>query len=110
VLAGGEDLETAGTALLERACGAFQAEEGAILLAEDAFVPGPSWGVPGHGGRLGTRRGDRELAADAAQDAVLAALLGLDRLGAPPGAAERLRATLTAERLGALRPVGASTS
>jgi N-acetylglucosamine kinase-like BadF-type ATPase len=35
-----------------------------------------------------------------------AALLGLDRLGAPPGAAERLRATLTAERLGALRPVG----
>jgi N-acetylglucosamine kinase-like BadF-type ATPase len=39
-----------------------------------------------------------------------AALLGLDRLGAPPGAAERLRATLTAERLRALRPVGASTS
>jgi N-acetylglucosamine kinase-like BadF-type ATPase len=35
-----------------------------------------------------------------------AALLGLDRLGAPPGAAERLRATLTTERLGALRPVG----
>jgi N-acetylglucosamine kinase-like BadF-type ATPase len=31
-----------------------------------------------------------------------AALLGLDRLGAPPGAAERLRATLTAERLRAL--------
>jgi hypothetical protein len=39
-----------------------------------------------------------------------AALLGLDRLGAPPGAADRLRATLTAERLRALRPVGASTS
>ena len=39
-----------------------------------------------------------------------AALLGLDRLGAHPGAADRLRATLTAERLGALRPVGASTS
>jgi N-acetylglucosamine kinase-like BadF-type ATPase len=39
-----------------------------------------------------------------------AALLGLDELGPPPGAAERLRATLTAERLRALRPVGASTS
>src|SRR5215217_644800 len=39
-----------------------------------------------------------------------AALLGLDRLGAPPGAAERLRATLTTERLSALRPVGASTA
>jgi N-acetylglucosamine kinase-like BadF-type ATPase len=38
-----------------------------------------------------------------------AALLGLDRLGAGPGAAERLRATLTHERLGALRPVVAST-
>ena len=37
-----------------------------------------------------------------------AALLGLDRLGAAPGAAERLRATLTHERLGALRPVMAS--
>jgi N-acetylglucosamine kinase-like BadF-type ATPase len=37
-----------------------------------------------------------------------AALLGLDRLGAPPGAAERLRATLTHERLGALQPVAAS--
>jgi N-acetylglucosamine kinase-like BadF-type ATPase len=37
-----------------------------------------------------------------------AALLGLDRLGAGPGAAERLRATLTHERLGALRPVAAS--
>jgi N-acetylglucosamine kinase-like BadF-type ATPase len=37
-----------------------------------------------------------------------AALLGLDRLGAAPGAAERLRATLTHERLGALRPVAAS--
>ena len=34
-----------------------------------------------------------------------AALLGLDRLGSDPGAAERLRATLTHERLGALRPV-----
>jgi N-acetylglucosamine kinase-like BadF-type ATPase len=37
-----------------------------------------------------------------------AALLGLDRLGAPPGAAERLRATLTHERLGTLQPVAAS--
>jgi N-acetylglucosamine kinase-like BadF-type ATPase len=37
-----------------------------------------------------------------------AALLGLDRLGAEPGAAERLRATLTHERLGALPPVVAS--
>jgi N-acetylglucosamine kinase-like BadF-type ATPase len=37
-----------------------------------------------------------------------AALLGLDRLGAAPEAAERLRATLTHERLGALRPVVAS--
>jgi N-acetylglucosamine kinase-like BadF-type ATPase len=37
-----------------------------------------------------------------------AALLGLDRLGADPGAAEHLRATLTHERLGALRPVVAS--
>jgi N-acetylglucosamine kinase-like BadF-type ATPase len=37
-----------------------------------------------------------------------AALLGLDRLGAAPGAAERLRATLTHERLEALRPVMAS--
>jgi N-acetylglucosamine kinase-like BadF-type ATPase len=37
-----------------------------------------------------------------------AALLGLDRLGAPAGAAERLRATLTHERLGAVRPVAAS--
>jgi hypothetical protein len=37
-----------------------------------------------------------------------AALLGLDRLGAGPGAAERLRATLTHERLGGLRPVVAS--
>ena len=37
-----------------------------------------------------------------------AALLGLDRLGAPPAAAERLRATLTHERLLALQPVAAS--
>jgi N-acetylglucosamine kinase-like BadF-type ATPase len=37
-----------------------------------------------------------------------AALLGLDRLGAGPGAAERLRDSLTHERLGALPPVVAS--
>ena len=37
-----------------------------------------------------------------------AALLGLDRLGAAAGAAERLRATLSHGRLGALRPVVAS--
>ncbi len=45
----------------------------------------------------------------AAPPVVGAALLGLDALGASPGAAERLRATLTHERLGALRPVAAST-
>jgi N-acetylglucosamine kinase-like BadF-type ATPase len=44
----------------------------------------------------------------AAPPVVGAALLGLDALGAPPGAAERLRATLTHERLGALQPVAAS--
>jgi N-acetylglucosamine kinase-like BadF-type ATPase len=37
-----------------------------------------------------------------------AALLGLDRLGAPAAAADRLRATLTHERLRALQPVAAS--
>jgi len=65
VLAGGEDLETAGATLLERTCQAFEAEEGAILLAEEAFAPGPSWGPPGRDGQIGTRHGDRELAADA---------------------------------------------
>ena len=44
----------------------------------------------------------------AAPPVVGAALLGLDALDAPPGAAERLRATLTHERLGALQPVAAS--
>jgi N-acetylglucosamine kinase-like BadF-type ATPase len=44
----------------------------------------------------------------AAPPVVGAALLGLDALGVPPGAAERLRATLTHERLGALQPVAAS--
>jgi N-acetylglucosamine kinase-like BadF-type ATPase len=40
----------------------------------------------------------------AAPPVVGAALLGLDRLGSPAGAAERLRATLTHERLQALQP------
>ena len=68
---------------------------------------------PGFFERIGA--GVRELAPRArltqvtAPPVVGAALLGLDRFGAPPGAAERLRATLTAERLSALRPVGAST-
>ena len=44
----------------------------------------------------------------AAPPVVGAALLGLDRLGTPPGAAERLRATLTHERLQALQQVVAS--
>jgi hypothetical protein len=38
-----------------------------------------------------------------------AALLGLDRLGAPPGAAGRLRATLTDDRLRARQRATAST-
>jgi ribonuclease P protein subunit RPR2 len=66
VLAGGEDLATAGATLLERACQALEAAEGAILLEEDGLVPGPSWGLPGPVGRLGDRPGDRELAGDAA--------------------------------------------
>ena len=66
ILAGGEDLATAGATLLERACQALEAAEGAILLEEDGLVPGPSWGLPGPGGRLGDRPGDRELAGDAA--------------------------------------------
>jgi ribonuclease P protein subunit RPR2 len=66
VLAGGEDLATAGASLLARACQALEAAEGAILLEEDGLVPGPSWGLPGPGGRLGDRPGDRELAGDAA--------------------------------------------
>ena len=66
VLAGGEDLATAGATLLERACQALEAAEGAILLEDDGLVPGPSWGLPGPGGRLGDRPGDRELAGDAA--------------------------------------------
>jgi cyclic di-GMP phosphodiesterase len=65
VLAGGEDLATAGAALLERACRALGAAEGAVLLEEGGFAPGPSWGRPGAGGRLGARPGDRDLAAGA---------------------------------------------
>jgi HD domain len=65
VLAGGEDPATAGSALLEQACRSLGAEEGAVLLAEDGFEPGPSWGAEGPGPRLGGRPGDRTLAADA---------------------------------------------
>jgi hypothetical protein len=65
VLAGGEDLATAGATLLARACQALEAAEGVILLEQDGLVPGPSWGRPGAGGRLGARPGDRGLAADA---------------------------------------------
>ena len=68
VLAGGEDLATAGAALLERACQALGAVEGVVLLEEGGFVPGPSWGVPGPAGPLGGRPGDRELAATAAPE------------------------------------------
>jgi hypothetical protein len=63
VLAGGEDLATAGTALLERACQALAAVEGVVLLEDGGLVPGPSWGPPGPDGPLGDRPGDRELAA-----------------------------------------------
>jgi HD-GYP domain-containing protein (c-di-GMP phosphodiesterase class II) len=65
VLAGGQDLEAGGAALVEQACLAFGAAEGTVLVAEEAFAPGPSWGTPGPDGRLGSRRGDRELVADA---------------------------------------------
>jgi hypothetical protein len=65
VLAGGEDLATAGAALLERACRALAAVEGVLLLAADGFVPGPSFGPAGAGGPLGGRPGDRGLATDA---------------------------------------------
>jgi hypothetical protein len=65
VLAGGEDLAPAAAALLERACRALGAVEGVVLLDEDGFAPGPSWGRPGPGGRLGDRPGDRRLAAEA---------------------------------------------
>ncbi|HEV2825315.1 MAG TPA: hypothetical protein VG035_08925, partial [Actinomycetota bacterium] len=43
-LAGGEDLATAGAALLERACQATGAVEGVVLLEAGGFVPGPCWG------------------------------------------------------------------
>jgi len=73
VLAGGEDLATAGAALLERACRALAAVEGVILLEEGGrgpgqggFLPGPSWGPAGPSGRLGARPADRELATAAA--------------------------------------------
>jgi hypothetical protein len=69
VLAGGEDLATAGAALLERTCRALEAVEGVVLLSEGGLVPGPSWGVPGPAGPLGGRPGDRELAAAATASA-----------------------------------------
>jgi HD-GYP domain-containing protein (c-di-GMP phosphodiesterase class II) len=65
VLAGGEDLVTAGTTLLASACQALEAAEGALLLEADDLVRGPSWGRPGPGGRLGDRPGDHELATAA---------------------------------------------
>jgi hypothetical protein len=67
VLAGGEDLATAGAALLERACQALAATEAVVLLEreEGGFAPGPSWGPPGPRGPLGRRPGDRGLAAGA---------------------------------------------
>ncbi|HSO56466.1 MAG TPA: hypothetical protein VL330_27835, partial [Actinomycetes bacterium] len=77
VLAGGEDLATAGAALLERACQATGAVEGVVLLAADGFVPGPWSGVPGPAGRLGGRPGDRTRAADAV------ASPGAERSGRP---------------------------
>ena len=65
VLAGGEDLATAGAGLVEGTCRALEAAEGVVLLADGGFVPGPSWGVSGPVGRIGARPGDRTLAADA---------------------------------------------
>jgi HD-GYP domain-containing protein (c-di-GMP phosphodiesterase class II) len=82
VLAGGEELESAGATLLERACRALGAKEGLILLAEPegsgpegssepqvGYLPGPCWGAPGPGGRLGAREGDGGLAAEAVASA-----------------------------------------
>jgi hypothetical protein len=82
VLAGGEELESAGATLLERACRALGAKEGLILLAEPegsgpegssepqvGYLPGPCWGAPGPGGRLGAREGDGGLAAAAVASA-----------------------------------------
>jgi len=72
VLAAGEDPGAAGTALLERACTALEAEEGAILLAgPDAHRPGPPFtpgqhhGSPSPAGRIGTRASDPLRWADA---------------------------------------------
>jgi N-acetylglucosamine kinase-like BadF-type ATPase len=60
----------------------------------------------GHG--LRTIAPAARLSQVAAPPVVGAVLLGLDRLGAPAGAADLLRATLTHERLRALQPVAAS--
>jgi HD-GYP domain-containing protein (c-di-GMP phosphodiesterase class II) len=70
LLAGGEELEQAGAALLERICLALRAEEGVLLLAGaelaardgvHAFLPGPRWGAPAVAGPLGVRPGDQAL-------------------------------------------------
>jgi hypothetical protein len=96
VLAGGEDLATAGAALLERACQALEAAEGAVLLSDGGFVPGPSWGRPGPAGRLGARPGDARLAADTTASA------GTERSGRPlvagPGDEEAWCAMVVAGR------------
>jgi hypothetical protein len=102
VLAGGEDLATAGTALLERACQALAAVEGVVLLEEGGLLPGPSWGRPGPDGPLGARPGDRELAA--------AASASPEPRRAGPGAAEAWCAMVVEGRavgvLGLRRPAG----
>jgi hypothetical protein len=103
VLAGGEDLATAGTALLERACQALAAVEGVVLLEEGGLAPGPSWGRPGPGGPLGARPGDRELAAATASAAP-------EPRRAGPGAVEAWCAMVVEGRavgvLGLRRPAG----
>ena len=68
VLAGGEQLETAGATFLEQVCRALNADEGAILLASEptapagGFLPGPHHGCGAPGGPLGEREGDRQRA------------------------------------------------
>ena len=87
VLAGGEDLATAGATLLERACQALEAAEGVVLLetgglAPGGLAPGPSWGRAGPGGRLGARPGDAGLATGTAAPAG-AELAGRPRVAGP---------------------------
>ncbi|HTF60411.1 MAG TPA: hypothetical protein VK713_10945, partial [Actinomycetes bacterium] len=52
ILAGGEDLATAGAALLERACRALDAVEGVVLLGAGGRGAGPGGQGPGSGGLL----------------------------------------------------------